>query len=329
MTKQIFIIGMPRSGTKLIRGLLNGHPQISILDIETEFLPYWEKNWSVWGGADKLRIYKNFYRFYNKIVRFPYFLYKHSQGELISPEGWYNQCENFKISGVFEALAKYDANADKDIIWGDKSPGYIRHILLIKKHFPEAKIIHIVRDARDYCLSINKAWGKNMLRAAQRWAADVAKAREEGRKFQNDYYEIKYENLLEDPERHLRNICSFLGIEYDKTMLELKKPTENIGDTKGKTIVFKRNTNKYKTMMKHSLRRKIEHIAFPELLESGYESESFQQQRKLTPLENKIYQLSDGLQLLRPRRRQTGRGILKSLNFYLKAFKQSKAKNNL
>ena len=322
-TNQIFIIGMPRSGTKLLRGLLNKHPKLSFLSGETEFLPYLDKYWQSWEGKKGLANFDNFLQFYFYIIKLPYFISKSYQGKLIEPQKWYDLCEDYTLSGVFEALARHDANAYKDMIWGDKSPSYIRHIPLIKKHFPEAKILHIIRDVRDYCLSINKAWGKNMLRAAQRWADDVAKARKDGEKFENDYFEIRYEDLLEDPHKDLQNVCSFLCVNYYQDLIELEKPTENIGDAKSQSGIIKMNTKKYNSSMTTELRRKIEHITFPELLKSGYQAESFLRQKKLTEIEKKLYQLQDGVQLVKARR-HTGKSLFESVNFYLKAFKQSK-----
>lgn len=329
MTKQVFIIGMPRSGTKLLRSLLNGHPRISILTEETEFLPYWKKKWTAWGGAELLGEYDHFVKFYSKITRFPYFLSKSGKGPIITAETWYNLCDSYTIAGVFEALARHDANAGKDMIWGDKSPGYIRHIPLLKELFPEAKIIHIIRDVRDYCLSINKAWGKNMLRAAQRWSNDVSKARNDGHSLKDDYLELKYEDLLESPDIQLKQICSFLHIEYDPEMLHLKNPTENIGDARNKQWIFKKNKYKYIDMMDPARRHQIERIAFRVLLQSGYPTRSFPREKKLSALENRIYQLADGFNLIRMKRRYTGQGALQIVHYYLKAYRQSSVKRQL
>lgn len=317
---------MPRSGTKLLRELLNNHSKISVLTIETEFLPFWDKHWNTWFKSESNIDFDIFVNFFNKVITFPYFYSKSNQGKLIQPEDWYNLCDNFSLEGVFEALARHDASAGKDMIWGDKSPGYIRNIPLIKRHFPEAKIIHIIRDVRDYCLSINKAWGKNMLRAAERWSDDIARARKDGEKLQNDYFEVKYEDLLESPGKNLWHICFFLGIEYEPEMIELERPTENIGDARGKSGILLQNTNKYKKMMKPNLREKIEQIAFPELLRSGYECISYSQKKRLSAIEKKGYQVLDGFNLIRARKRQTGYGAIEALNFYLKSYKQSHIK---
>src|SRR3712207_7075395 len=106
---------------------------------------------------------------------------------------------SFGPAEVFEALVRHDVGAPRgsDLIWGDKSPMYTEHIGLLAELYPQARFIHIVRDARDCCLSAHNAWRKNMVRWAQRWAEGVTKARADGRRIPDRYLEIRYEDLLE------------------------------------------------------------------------------------------------------------------------------------
>jgi len=62
------------------------------------------------------------------------------RGELIKPKEWFKRCKSFDVAGVFEALAKHDCKATDDMIWGDKSPGYIRHTPLLKNYFHQLKL---------------------------------------------------------------------------------------------------------------------------------------------------------------------------------------------
>ena len=241
----LFIIGMPRSGTKILRSLLNEHPQISILNIETEFLPYWVKKWHDFG---ELSNNDNFNSFYEKTIKLPYFFYRKKEGNLCCKKDWYNECLGYSPAEVFEALARHDTNTpyNSNKIWGDKSPSYIHHILLLKKLFPKSKFIHIIRDVRDYSLSIHHAWNKDPLRAAQRWSNDVADAREQGKKVANDYMEIRYEDLLCSPKSELVKVCHFLEINFKSSMLTISVITEQVGDAKGFKTIKQDNKNKYK-----------------------------------------------------------------------------------
>ena len=295
----LFIIGMPRSGTKLFRELLNGHSQISIPPVETDFLPYWVKKWSSFGDlSDPVQ----FSEFYRSVINYPYFIYRKNQvGSIISEQSWYQWCKNYTPAGVFEALMRHDAGLDynSEGIWGDKSPAYITHMPLLKELFPQAKFIHIIRDVRDYCLSLHKGWGRNMLRAAQRWADSITQPQKDAQGFATDYLEIKYEELLNNPEPTLTKCCEFLGVPFEPTMVNLVKSPENIGDTKGQTSVNPANQGKYMQLMAPGLRQQIEAIAAPALSHFGYPVSPPQKQRRLSHLTMFYLQIIDGLNFIK------------------------------
>ncbi len=185
----VFLIGMPRSGTKLLRELLNRHPRISIPGSETEFLPYLAHNWDKFGVLSSPEVFCQFYR---QITRKPFFTYQRADNRMVSATDWYENCKDFTPAGVFEALIRLDvARPPPEISFGvTKSPSYIDDLTLIKSLYPSARFIHIIRDVRDYCLSIRRAWGKDMLRAAQRWAQSIDVARSAGAQMGCDYMEL-------------------------------------------------------------------------------------------------------------------------------------------
>jgi hypothetical protein len=158
---------MPRSGTKLLRDLLNNHPAIGIPAAETEFLPDWAQRWPEFGDLSDRA---TFQAFAERQAGSPYFVYlREEQGHQLNIDAWYAACLGFGTAAVFEALIRTDAASPRGggRIWGDKSPGYVQHIALLNRLWPACRVIHIVRDVRDYALSIDQAWGKDRLRAAQ------------------------------------------------------------------------------------------------------------------------------------------------------------------
>ncbi len=292
-TGPLFVIGMPRSGTKLLRELLKGNPRIGVPSAETEFLPYWVNHWKKFGDLSERSRFEEFYR---SVVELPYFIFMRNLEGVIQEKVWYELCQSYTPAGVFEALVRHDAGADygSNTIWGDKSPGYTTHMPLLKSLFPDARFIHIIRDVRDYCLSLNRGWGKNMVRAAQRWIDGVTKASLDSKEFPEDYLEINYEKLLEDPEKELRRCCSFLDVEFNPAMLYISSSTENIGDTKGKKEVISTNQKKYLTLMDPNLRRKIEAITTPALKNFGYETDYSGEAHRVSSLEMTYFQVLDG-----------------------------------
>lgn len=294
----LFLIGMPRSGTKLLRGLLNGNSRIAIPAYETEFFPYWVKSWDKFYDLSNI---KNFIKFYNQILKAPYFIYCANEGELIDAHTWFNSCNDFSPAGVFEALIRHDtcSGFDTNIIWGDKSPSYINSIELIKTQFPNAKFIHIIRDVRDYCLSINYAWNKNMIRAAQRWTNSLQNARAISKLYPDDYIELRYEDLLEDPASKLSLLCEFVGVEFESSMLQLASPSEKIGDAKGANTVVKNNKNKYEKMLNPKVKYIIEKISGDVLESLDYPVINHDNTYKVPGYKMTIYKLMDGFNLLK------------------------------
>ncbi len=313
----IFIIGIPRSGTKLLRGLLINHPNIGIPSIETEFLPYWVRNWNKFGNLPQWSIFKKFYK---TVIKFPYFIYMRENGKLIQDKTWFELCERYTPAGIFEALMRHDAKVRFGTakIWGDKSPSYIGHLPLLKNLFPEARFIHIIRDVRDYCLSINKAYGKNMIRAAQRWVDSIQKARLDSKKFPRDYLEVRYEDLLDIPEITMKKVCNFLSQEFHIQMLHFSTSTEDRGDAKGKREIVRDNRGKYLNLMKPSIRNKIETIAAPVLKACGYLVDYSGDNKSVSRSQMLCYQLLDGLNLIKLGMKR--RGLFGSLKSNLKYF---------
>jgi hypothetical protein len=313
----LFLVGMPRSGTKLLRGLLNRHPRIGIPAIETEFLPWLARHFEHFGD---IRDAEYFDAFHRAMSRQSYFRWRREQGRPVDARRWRAGCANFTLADVFEALLREDVDAPRASgrIWGDKSPSYIDDIPLLKQVYPAAKVLHIVRDVRDYCLSIHKAWGKDMLRAAQRWAHGVRRARADGAALGADYLEIRYEDLLERTPAELRRVCAFLGVEFDPAMPALDKTTENLGDTRGAVGVIRGNSGKWRAMAPRTLER-IEEIAGAVLLECGYTlALPPRPARRLNAIEMRLAQLKDGWRLVRADR--YGWGLWRTALFHLRYF---------
>ncbi len=308
----LFLVGMPRSGTKLLRELLNQHPLIEIPNVETHFLPYWSKHWQEYGDlSDK----NNFSHFYDQVTSIPYFIYMREIGKTIQKDAWYQSCENFKVSGVFEALMRHDANTPigSEKIWGDKTPSYITQVTLIKELFSSAKIVHLVRDVRDYSLSAKTAWGKNMMRSTDRWVEGISTLRNNLKEHGDDIIEIRYEDLLDNPEKELLKICNFINLKFDKRMLQLETSCENLGDAKGNNFIVKNNKQKFLTKMSFKERESLERIAKPILEKYGYQFEYRGESKRVNNIQMFLFKIMDTINLFRYESKK--RGVLGGIKF--------------
>ena len=288
--KPLFIVGMPRSGTKLLRNLLNNHSRISIPTAETLFIPDFINKYGWNPDFSAATIHK----FIKDLKNTHFYYYMSGRGYVFDEQDFIKNTDLKSWYAIFQYILKYYApEQGENIIWGDKSPNYINHIPLIKRIFTDSYIIHIIRDPRDYVLSMKKAWGKNMYLAAANWNRSMIKAKEDGMKAPADCMEIKYENLLENPLSCLKEICGFLNLPFEKEMGNLKAPTENIGDTKEKITIVRNNKAKYIEKMSEKKIRKIESLCYQGMGIMSYQIQLAKEQHVLPFYKNKIYRYMD------------------------------------
>ena len=109
--------------------------------------------------------------------------------------------------------------------WGDKTPYYLAFIDEIKSVWPTAKIIEIVRDGRDVALSIMPLpfGGNNAWVAGGDWARGIREGERAHAEYPGDVFTVRYEDLTADPEPHIQGMCEFLGLAYDRNMLDVEK----------------------------------------------------------------------------------------------------------
>ncbi len=111
--------------------------------------------------------------------------------------------------------------------WADSTPDHLLYIPQIKREIPDALIVHIIRDGRDVALSyVQQGWAhpfpwdqkEHLSVAGLFWEWIVSRGRRYGRTFGADYYELRYEDLVEKPHETLRALGEFLGqeLDYDK-----------------------------------------------------------------------------------------------------------------
>jgi hypothetical protein len=107
--------------------------------------------------------------------------------------------------------------------WGDKRPTYIQHLDHIMRLFPDAQVVHVIRDGRDCVASLKEmTWYKRDINhAIATWAQAVDAGQRAAKMLgPSSYHEMRYEDLVAEPETVLRDLCGFLGEEYDPAMTE-------------------------------------------------------------------------------------------------------------
>jgi len=257
----LFIVGLSRSGTKLFRDVLNNHSLISIPENETHFIPK-----LIFENTKEFNFNKSF-----RILKKTNFYKKNIKKKKIDETEFrtFIQNNNNKLNTFIEFVLRSFSNYGfrNDYIWGDKTPKYLRNVDLLLATFPNAKIIHIIRDPRDRAISLRRTWWRSLRLAAYNWNSEITYL--DKIDVNNRCLEIKFEDFLTNTNLILTQVCEFLDIEFEKAMLTLKKPSEKYGKASKSLAVLANNKNKYTSYKKKKVKM-IEEICYPKLIEKGY-----------------------------------------------------------
>jgi len=194
----IILGGAPRSGTTVLRRLLDRHPQVCCGAESKLFVP----------AAFNLEWLARSYRI-----------------PLEELTAWRDASPSqAAFIDAFAARVREDEGKER---WAEKTPQNIRHLDWIMARFPRASIVHIIRDGRDVVCSmrhhpdwrwVDGDWQQVLVPRstesyAQRWLADTAA----GMAWRDDprYIEIRYEDLVSDPAAVLRSVCDSIGAGLD------------------------------------------------------------------------------------------------------------------
>ncbi len=106
-------------------------------------------------------------------------------------------------------------------VWIDHTPDNFKYQGMLKHLFPDARFIHIVRDGRAVCASIKRLdWGpNNAYMASRHWADRLREAMAVEVSEGDNCLRVRFEDLLQEPERVLREVCAFIDLPFDETML--------------------------------------------------------------------------------------------------------------
>ncbi len=297
----------------MLRELLNASPDVWLSDVESHFIPRFTR--TVWQYGD-LAERASFERLVTALRGTRAFWQWEHRGVHVDTDDWYRACRTRDWPGVVEALfhcvhrreIRDPSRPWAEIVWGDKTPVYMKEIPLLADLYPHARFIHIVRDPRDCCLSSEDAWGNSPLRTAQEWADRIRSCRAAGAALgPGRYHELRYEDLVADVRGRLAAVFDFLGVPTPPDAGRLFRVPENLGSARGAEQVVASNTQKWKERMAPALRRRIEGITADLLDQLGYEREHpGLVTRPVSPAAMRLYRLRDAWRQLLFRRRQLG-----------------------
>jgi hypothetical protein len=247
----IFAVGARRSGTNWLQRILAAPPDVAAMPTETYLFSH---------GIARLAE-----RFQHATPNLP------KTGVTFVPrDAFLDSIREFADRMFEENLRVISPNARYLI---ERTPWHVYHLDLIADVYPDAPIVHIIRDGRDVARSLlSKGWGpQTMEAAAEEWRSSVAAGRSAGSALPR-YVEVFYERVLTDPEAEIRSLYRRLGLEVGPETLE-QAVLEARSAFNVDPVFPKIGSGKWRTALTTADLRTFERIAGPLLEELGYERE--------------------------------------------------------
>ncbi|GAB1405339.1 MAG: sulfotransferase [Lentimicrobiaceae bacterium] len=239
-----FIIGRPRTGTTLLQSLLDAHPNIQI-PWECQFvLNLYPRYGKITNWSQELLL-----AFYDDLLKQWQFStwnidrYK-LRADLINDAGkntYRNICEKVYLNFI-SLYPKHDLR------WiGDKNHGYTIYIDRLKRIYPEAKFIYVLRDYRDNFYSVTRVDFELPVVSlvTYKWKYFYRQALSASRRYPGDVLFLRYEDLAREPERYFGQVCTFLGIDYHASVFDFYKKKEEVAKTYPTDVLDKHHKSLY------------------------------------------------------------------------------------
>jgi len=246
------IVGTQRSGSNLLRVMLNQlsgvfapHPA-HILKTFHPIIEYY----------GDLKDDGNFYELVSDICEFVRLNPVPWRNDSLDPDTVVNHCKERSLFEIYRKLYEINALSHQATYWFNKSMHNVYYIDEFTKKGFKPYIIHLVRDGRDVALSFKNAivGDKHIYHLAKKWKEDQEISSYFVKEFGPERaITIKYEDLLQDPEKEIKKICVLLNINYSRNILKYYESEDSqITATSGEMWhnlakpIMKNNFNKYK-----------------------------------------------------------------------------------
>jgi len=195
----IFVVGARRSGTNWLQRILTAHPEVAGMPSETYIFSQ--------GIRPLAELFQHATPGSPKTAR------------TYMPRAAFLRAAREFTDRVFAETLRSIAPGASHLV--ERTPWHVYDLELMADVYPEAAIVHIIRDGRDVARSLlSKNWGPDTMEAAaEEWRSSVEAGRATGGTLPN-YSEVVYERLLTDPEAGIRSLYQRLGLTLDPEILD-------------------------------------------------------------------------------------------------------------
>lgn len=268
-----FIIGIQRSGTTLLRLIINTHSMIAIPEEGVFWMPLIRSRHKDYNAPINKKSLRNYIKYLRKNEGF-----KVWKVNLDAALARLDFGKDITLRDLMLSLYIENAKVNNKRFWGDKTPSFFRKVNELSHIFPDAKFIHIIRDGRDTFLSMRgrEPGRENVAVAAFEWKFKIQKVRESFKQLpQERRFEVRYEDILRSPEKKIVEICNFLGVRFEASMLDYYKSSNEFVGKHHSELIYKpissNAAERWKKQMSNSENRIFEFIAKGALKDFGYD----------------------------------------------------------
>jgi LPS sulfotransferase NodH len=192
-----------------------------------------------------------------------------------------SRCSKPSLIEIYRVIQERAAEVHQKPVWCCKSMANVSYIPEIEAAGLAPIYIHLYRDGRDVALSFRKAvvGEKHWYHIAQQWVKDQREALDFTAQYARDRtIQVRYENLVADPERVMRDICEKVGVAFTPEVLQYHRSEEaqsiaQAGSMWANVVkpVMSQNSNKFLSEMRDDEVALYEAVAGETLKELGYE----------------------------------------------------------
>jgi hypothetical protein len=249
----IFIVGVSRSGTTLMRRTLNTSDEIAIAS-ENHFLGHVIASEGV---RHRLRKFGDLHDDDNlrRLVDYLYsdaFKRSSKYRDVSTLWRWLGRrvpkdtllalllASDRSERALFRAILQMYAHNKGKRVMGEKTPAHVRYVPTLLSWFPDGRVIHMLRDPRGIFVSELRRRSKQalstpykqlqrftpafklfiLLQVTVLWAESIYRFRQNKRRYPNNYYLLRFEDLVSNPEASIRQVCDFAGVDFQEPMLQ-------------------------------------------------------------------------------------------------------------
>lgn len=257
----IFIVGTPRSGTTLASRILGRHPEVLAAGETHFFEDIWANHRNFGALESRAELESAVSQLLTVFDRFNQVEGQALVDQLIRPNDLVERAiaNGGGYDGLYRAFTACLNEGKGSLRYCDDTPKHLFYLETIFRFFPEARVIICIRDPRDFLCSYKNFWRVSKdpkrikalyhpIMTAILWqsSADIILNYPFVRK-SDKIMKLRYESLVVEPEIHVRELCRFVGLDYDERLLAVD--SHNSAFDQSRTGIFQGSVGKWTTCL--------------------------------------------------------------------------------